>query len=66
MKSRGLHNWFGIPATAWLSLLLVGPLLMVFLLSLCTRGVYGGIEYTFTISNYAKAFQPLYVEIYLR
>ncbi|MFN7263194.1 MAG: ABC transporter permease [Pseudobdellovibrionaceae bacterium] len=66
MKSRALNNWFGTPATVWLSLFLAGPLLMVFLLSFCTRGTYGGIEYTLTFMNYAKAFQPLYLEIYLR
>ena len=42
------------------------PLLLVFLISLLTRGTYGGIEWTFTPENYTHLADPLYLKVYLR
>jgi spermidine/putrescine transport system permease protein len=39
------------------------PLLLVLFVSFMLRGVYGGIEYTFTIENYTRFFDPLYLKI---
>ena len=54
-----------LPATLWLVLLLVVPCLLLLVYSFMERGAYGGIEYVFTLENYERAFDPLYLEILL-
>lgn len=54
------------PALAWLVGLMVVPCGLVLALAFFQRGIYGGVEYTFTLENFAKAFDPLYAGIFLR
>lgn len=42
------------------------PVLMVLVISFTMRGTYGGIEWTFTLANYARVMDPLYLNILLR
>jgi spermidine/putrescine transport system permease protein len=42
------------------------PLLIVLLISVASRGTYGGVEWTFTLVNYRDLADPLYLWIYLR
>lgn len=55
--------WTLSPVTFWLVLFFVFPLLFILLISFATRGLYGGVEYTFTIENYTRFFDPLYLKI---
>jgi len=55
--------WTLSPVTIWLLLFLFIPLLLVLVVSFLSRGTYGGIEYTFTLENYARFFEPLYIRI---
>ncbi|MBO8171907.1 MAG: spermidine/putrescine ABC transporter permease PotB [Bacillaceae bacterium] len=55
--------WTISPATIWLVLFLVVPLILVLFVSFMSRGTYGGIEYTFTIENYLRFLDPLYLNI---
>ena len=54
------------PAIAWLLALLIAPLALVFTIAFFRRGIYGGIDYTFTLENFALVFDPLYANILLR
>jgi spermidine/putrescine transport system permease protein len=54
------------PAVVWLLLFLVAPLLIVVLVSLATRGPYGKTVYDFTVMNYLRAIDPLYLRAYWR
>lgn len=54
------------PAIIWLSLFLVAPLLIAFVVSLATRGPYGQTIYELSLDNYRKAFDPLYLTAYWR
>lgn len=54
------------PALAWLTALMVIPCLLILALAFFRRGVYGGIEYTFTLENIALVFDPLYASIFLK
>ena len=38
---------------------------LLFCLAFFERGIYGGIDYTFTSENFARALDPLYVGIFL-
>jgi spermidine/putrescine transport system permease protein len=49
----------------WLALFLVLPCAIVFVYSFFERGTYGGIDYVFTVENYVRAADPLYLSIFL-
>ena len=53
------------PGLGWLALFLLVPCLLVLGLSFFERGVYGGIDYIFTLENYRRAVDPLYRSILL-
>lgn len=55
--------WTLTPVTFWLLLFLFIPLLLILVVSFMKRGTYGGIEWTFTLENYARFFEPLYLNI---
>ena len=58
--------YFMAPALMWLTVFMVVPCLLVLALAFFRRGVYGGIEYTFTLENLALVFDPLYAGIFLK
>ncbi len=61
-----VRNWLLIgPGLGWLALFLVVPCLLVFANAFFERGVYGGIDYTFTFQNFVRAAEPLYLSIFL-
>jgi spermidine/putrescine transport system permease protein len=51
------------PATFWLGLFFLVPLLFILAYSFGTSGVYGGITLGFNPGNYLRVFEPLYLEI---
>ena len=51
------------PGLGWLALFLVIPCAIVFVYSFFERGIYGGIDYSFTLENFARALDPLYLNI---
>jgi spermidine/putrescine transport system permease protein len=57
--------WMISPVFIWMLLFLFVPILLILFVSFMSRGVYGGIEYVFTISNYTRFFDPLYLQILL-
>ena len=54
------------PALAWLTALMVIPCVLILVLGFFRRGLYGGIDYTFTLENLALVFDPLYAGIFLK
>ena len=46
------------PALAWLVGLMVVPCGLVLALAFFQRGIYGGVEYTFTLENFAQGVRP--------
>jgi spermidine/putrescine transport system permease protein len=54
------------PSVFWLGVFFLGPLGIVLVYSFCLKGVYGGIEYTFTFENYVRAINPTYLKIVVR
>lgn len=54
------------PALVWLTALLVVPCALILGLGFFQRGIYGGIEYTFTLENFALVLDPLYAGIFLK
>ncbi len=55
--------WTISPVALWIAVFFSVPLGLVLFVSFMTRGLYGGIEYTFTLDNYVRFFDPLYGKI---
>jgi len=53
-----------LPAFVWLGALFVLPMLMITALSFMKRGTYGQVVYEFTLNNYARMIDPLYIQIF--
>ncbi len=51
------------PSALYLLVLFVIPLLIVLVYSFLTRGTYGQIVWEFTLQNYVRVFDPLYLGI---
>ena len=54
------------PGAAWLLLFFALPLLIVLLYSFFTRGPYGNVVYDFTLDNYVRLANPIYLQILIR
>jgi spermidine/putrescine transport system permease protein len=66
MTRSTLRDWLLLgPGLIWLALFLVVPCALVFVHAFFERGVYGGIDYVFTLENFARAADPLYLSIFL-
>ncbi|HET9531172.1 MAG TPA: ABC transporter permease [Blastocatellia bacterium] len=54
------------PGMLWLVAFILCPLALVVVVSLATRGPYGAVIYDFSLANYLRAFDLLYLPAYLR
>jgi len=61
-----LRAWFLLPSWLVMAALFAVPLAIVLAYSFVTRGVYGGVEQPWTLENYLRLFDPLYIAILLR
>jgi spermidine/putrescine transport system permease protein len=55
-----------LPAAAFLLVFFVAPLFIVLAYSFLVRGTYGGVQWIFTLENYRRAFDPLYLSTFTR
>lgn len=68
MKHK-LTAWLAVAARlplAWYFLFFAGPLVLVAITSLLTRGTYGGVVWEISFLNFARVVDPLYLMIFLR
>jgi spermidine/putrescine transport system permease protein len=61
-----LRRWFLLPAWLWMVLLFLAPFAIVLAYSFLTRGAYGGTGQPWTLENYQRLFDPLYLTILVR
>jgi spermidine/putrescine transport system permease protein len=61
-----LRRWFLLPAWAWAVGLFAAPFAVIVLYSFLTRGAYGGLDAPWTLENYTRLLDPLYLRILLR
>ena len=79
MKNNGSKNYISkylssvikylttiVPALLWMLVFFVVPLMFIVVVSFCTRGDVGNIVYKFTLSNYIKLLNPLYINIFIK
>lgn len=51
------------PFLLWMAVFFVVPMGLVLFVSLMSKGLYGGIDYTFTMESYIRFLDPLYLRI---
>jgi spermidine/putrescine transport system permease protein len=61
-----LRAWFLLPAWIWLVALFAAPFAIVIGYSLLTRGAYGGLGPPWTLENYQRLIDPLYLVVILK
>jgi len=61
-----LRSWFVLPTWVWMVGLFAAPFAIVFAYSFLKRGVYGGVEHPWTLENYQRLFDSLYLTILSR
>ncbi len=63
-SSRAVSSpWLVLPAAAWFLFFLVVPTTFVGVYSLAHRGTYGGVEFHFSLDNYLRIFDWIYVGV---
>jgi spermidine/putrescine transport system permease protein len=64
MSRRGLGiDHAVLPYMAWLALFLIGPLFFVVVASLQQKGLWGGVSWVWSFSNYTRAFDSIYLYV---
>lgn len=58
--------WLILPATVWLVIFFVVPLVIVLICSFLERGTYGGVVWSFTVGQYQRLLNPLYLRVFVR
>jgi spermidine/putrescine transport system permease protein len=61
-----LRFWFFLPTWVWITGLFGAPFAIVLAYSFLTRGYYGGVVQPWTLENYQRLVDPLYLRILLR
>ena len=59
------QNAPAIPILIWISLLVGMPLMFVVVLSFLSRDSLGNIVFRFTLENYKRIFDPVYLRVSL-
>lgn len=68
METRKTRNLLILllPTTLWLIVFFIIPLLIVLVYSFLERGTYGGVTWEFTLRNYQRLVNGIYLNIFLR
>jgi spermidine/putrescine transport system permease protein len=62
---RSRYPLLSLPTAGWFTIFILFPLATVLIYSFCVKGIYGGVLYELTLSNYFRASDPLYFRIFL-
>jgi spermidine/putrescine transport system permease protein len=66
-KHPTLAAWLLLaPAALWLFIFFIAPLFIVVVYGFLERGVYGGVIWNFTLENFQRVFDPLYLNTFGR
>lgn len=61
-----LRRWFLMPARLWIAVFFAAPLAIVCAYGFLTRGDYGGVEQPWTLENFSRLMDPLYLGVLWR
>ncbi len=64
-RPKSVLPWLLFPCLLWVTVFLIGPLLIVTGFSVLKRGPYGGVVFDLNIQSFLRSFDPLYLRILL-
>lgn len=59
-------QWLSAPYGLWALIFSIAPVAIIAIYSFCSRSPYGNIIYEFTLENYQKFLQPIYLRVLWR
>jgi spermidine/putrescine transport system permease protein len=59
-------RWLSIPYALWSLIFSIAPIVIIGVYSFCSRSPYGKIIYEFTLDNYKKFLEPIYLNVLWR
>ena len=59
------RNLLAVPILVWIGLLVGIPMVLVVALSFLSRDHLGNIVYQFTLDNYRRVLDPIYLRVFL-
>lgn len=65
LKKEAGHIWTLSPIIFWMLTFLTVPLIIVIITGFFTRGTYGQVEHIFTLNNYSRMLDPIYIKVLL-
>ncbi|WP_032121433.1 ABC transporter permease [Clostridium amazonitimonense] len=66
MKKKNKSFRLLYPVILWMTCFFLIPVMLMIVVSFCTRGEYGEVIYSFNLENYIRFIDPLYLNIFLK
>jgi spermidine/putrescine transport system permease protein len=63
-RALSARTVFAGPGLLYATLFMTLPLLLILVYSFFTRGRFGGVVWEFTLDNYGRAFEPVYLKVF--
>lgn len=63
---RSSKYYLLLPSYFWIVIFFILPFVLLVIVSVATRQMYGGYDYNFILVNYIRSFDPIYFKIILR
>jgi spermidine/putrescine transport system permease protein len=60
-----IKKWLANAPLLWMIVFFIAPLFILTLYSLLQKGTYGGVEWHFTLQNFIRIWNPLYLRVFL-
>ncbi|WP_027729255.1 ABC transporter permease [Treponema sp. C6A8] len=65
-RDAHLGIFYGWPMGLWFCIFFIAPLVIIFIYSFLKKGIYGGVEWQFSLKAYHQMFKPEYGIIVMR
>jgi len=66
VRGRRLGITYSAPMGLWLTLFFMFPLMIILIYSVLKKGLYGGVEWEFTLSAYQQMLNPNFMRVLIR
>ena len=63
-RALSARTVFAGPGLLYISVFMTLPLLLILVYTFFTRGRFGGVVWDFTLDNYGRAFEPVYLKVF--
>ena len=65
LSARAARLLLIAPGAGWLAVFMVLPCLLIFVYAFFERGVYGGVDFQFSLDNFRRAADPVYFGVFV-